>query len=111
MASGEPSVNLTHNPRQADMLASNPDQLASQAADMLRRAEESERGPEGRPSGQAVLLVLQAALAHLHQAVLLEAKQHLPVDTRCACIARFSPSMKQHVLMTASQAACVAQGC
>jgi len=34
---------LFSNPRQADMLASRPEHLAKQAADMLRKAEESER--------------------------------------------------------------------
>ena len=74
---------LYHNPRQADMLASSPDQLASQAAELLRKAEGCERDPEGRPSGQAVQYALQACLVYLHQAAVLQ-ERHLAVDIRSA---------------------------
>lgn len=70
---------LFSNPRQADMLASRPEHLAKQAADMLRKAEESERDPEGRPSGQAVQFALQACILQLHQAAVL-AERHRSVD-------------------------------
>jgi len=74
---------LFSNPRQADMLASRPEHLAKQAADMLRKAEESERDPEGRPSGQAVQFALQACILQLHQAAVL-AERRRSVDKRWA---------------------------
>ncbi|DBA73380.1 hypothetical protein WJX77_008649 [Trebouxia sp. C0004] len=70
---------LFSNPQQADMLASRPEHLAKQAADMLRKVEESERDPEGRPSGQAVQFALQACILHLHQAAVL-AERRRSVD-------------------------------
>lgn len=81
---------LYHNPKQADMLASSPAQLAKQAAELLRKAEGCERDPEGRPSGHAVQFALQACLVYLHQAAVLQ-ERHLAVDTRsalhCCCAA------------------------
>ncbi len=71
----------TENPRQAEMRANNPEQLASQAAEMLRKASGCERDPEGKPTGQAVSFALQACLLYLHQAALLE-ERHLTVDSR-----------------------------
>ena len=72
---------LFSNPRQADMLASRPEQLGKQAAEMLRKAEGSQRDPEGRPSGQAVQFALQACIHQLHQAAVL-AERHRSVDRR-----------------------------
>ena len=65
-------IDFDNNPKRVGMLAAQPATLAQTAAGLLKQSEGVSRDAEGRPVLEAIEFAVQAGLAYLHRAALMQ---------------------------------------